>query len=250
MSVSEPLSERQHAYLKAMGIDVWVHKDNYVPEHLQTKPVYETPSQQNKASHFQSDNTQTSKLAVGELDWTGLGQQIKTCTACALHQTRNQAVVGSGNQQAQWMIVGEAPDAEEDAYGEPFAGHAGMLLNSMLRAIGLQRQQVYLTNVVKCRPPVNRKPDIGETEQCLNYLHRQIELVQPEIILVAGGIAAQQLLTNKSPLGRLRQKLHWLEPQRIPVVVTYHPAYLLQTPSEKNKAWQDLLFAQNELNRL
>ena len=234
------LSARQHACLKAMGIDVWVHKD-YVQPVEQVLPAEVTARQAQPGV----PNKQTD-----EPDWPGLTQQIKRCTACALHATRKQAVVGVGDQQADWMIIGEAPGAEEDRQGEPFVGRAGMLLNAMLQSIGLQRDRVYIANILKCRPPNNRDPKPDEVAQCIGYLQRQIDLIQPRLILAVGRIAAQQLLGSKSSLARMRQKVHWLEPQQIPVIVTYHPAYLLRTPSEKRKAWQDLLFAQSELQRL
>jgi len=147
------------------------------------------------------------------------------------------------------MVVGEAPGAEEDKRGEPFVGRAGQLLNSMLRAIGLARDQVYIANMLKCRPPNNRDPAAREVAECSPYLDRQVELVQPKILLVVGRIAAQSLLQTEVPLGRLRLKVHTYGPTEVPVVVTYHPAYLLRAPADKRKAWDDLQFAREVATR-
>jgi DNA polymerase len=152
-------------------------------------------------------------------------------------------VFGVGNLTAEWMVVGEAPGAEEDLLGEPFVGRAGQLLNSMLRAIGLKREQVYIANMLKCRPPHNRDPLASETAECSPYLERQIALVKPKLMLVVGRIAAQRLLQTDAPLGRLRQQVHAFGASRVPLVVTYHPAYLLRDPLNKAKAWEDLKFA-------
>jgi DNA polymerase len=152
-------------------------------------------------------------------------------------------VFGVGNQQAEWLIVGEAPGAEEDRTGEPFVGRAGQLLNSMLRAVGLAREQVYIANVLKCRPPANRDPVPSETVECLPYLERQIALLKPKIMLAVGRIAAQNLLHTDKTLGSLRQQVHRFGIAQVPLIVTYHPAYLLRTPADKRKAWEDLKFA-------
>ncbi len=176
-------------------------------------------------------------------DWAQLRERVAACTRCGLSATRTQTVFGVGNPQATWLVVGEAPGAEEDRQGEPFVGRAGQLLNSMLRAIGLAREEVYIANVLKCRPPNNRDPQPGETSECLPFLERQVALLKPKIILVVGRIAAQNLLRTEVPLGRLRQQVHVFGDLRVPLVVTYHPAYLLRTPADKRKAWEDLKFA-------
>jgi DNA polymerase len=147
------------------------------------------------------------------------------------------------------MVVGEAPGAEEDLRGEPFVGRAGQLLNSMLRAVGLTREQVYIANVLKCRPPQNRDPLFRESAECLPFLEQQIALLQPKILLVVGRIAAQTLLRSGANIGDLRQQVHVFGAQRVPLVVTYHPAYLLRSPSEKRKAWEDLKFAREVFGR-
>ena len=180
---------------------------------------------------------------LSHLGWTELEALVAPCRRCALCETRTQTVFGVGDRDAGWFVVGEAPGADEDQAGEPFVGRAGQLLNAMLRAIGLAREQVYIANVLKCRPPGNRDPRPGEVRECLPYLRRQIELVAPRVILCVGRIAAQNLLGTELPVGRLRGQVHALHGVDAPVVVTYHPAYLLRTPAEKRKAWADLNYA-------
>lgn len=181
------------------------------------------------------------------LDWESLERCVAACTACALHQSRTQTVFGVGNREAQWMIIGEAPGEQEDLRGEPFVGPAGMLLNEMLRAIGLSREQVYIANILKCRPPRNRDPQADEAAACEGYLKRQVALIQPRIILAVGRIAAQNLLKTNLAIGKLRGQVHRYE--QIPLVVTYHPAYLLRTPTEKRRAWDDLRLALGTLRQ-
>jgi DNA polymerase len=172
------------------------------------------------------------------LDWDALEAAVRDCRLCGLCETRTQTVFGTGERKARLMVIGEAPGAEEDRRGEPFVGRAGQLLNSMLAAAGFERSQVYIANVLKCRPPDNRDPGALEAAQCLPYLRRQIELVGPAAILCVGRIAAQRLLGREEPLARMRGQVH--EFGGVPVVVTYHPAYLLRSPTEKRKAWIDL----------
>jgi DNA polymerase len=183
------------------------------------------------------------------MNWESLREAVAGCKLCGLQTTRTQTVFGVGNPQAQWMVIGEAPGADEDAQGEPFVGRAGQLLNSMLKALGLERSQVYIANILKCRPPNNREPKPEEAAHCAPYLARQIELIAPRVILAVGRIAAQNLLQTDTPIGRMRGRLYHFGPRGIPVVVTYHPAYLLRSPGEKRKAWTDLLFAQDVLAR-
>ena len=182
-------------------------------------------------------------LDVSQLDLDALRTRVARCTACALHKSRTQTVFGTGNPDADWMIVGEAPGAEEDRQGEPFVGRAGLLLNAMLEAAGYARADVYIANILKCRPPGNRDPKNEEADCCTPFLYRQIELIRPKLILCVGRIAAQRLLKTDAPLGRLRNRVHKLEEMDFPVIVTYHPAYLLRQPREKRKAWQDLKLA-------
>ena len=175
---------------------------------------------------------------VSQLDWPALAARVAQCQACELHKTRTQTVFGVGRQNADLMIIGEAPGADEDRKGEPFVGRAGQLLNAMLKAIGLQREQVYIANILKCRPPGNRDPRAEEALKCAPYLQRQVALLKPRAILAVGAVAARNLLQSDDAVGRLRGGQH--EYNGIPVVVTYHPAYLLRSPEQKAKAWQDL----------
>ena len=188
-------------------------------------------------------------LADG-VEWDPLRAMVATCTRCVLHAGRTQTVFGVGPRDARWMIIGEAPGAEEDRRGEPFVGRAGQLLDSMLRALGPGRDQAYIANVLKCRPPGNRDPRPEESASCRPYLNRQIELVAPTLIIAVGRIAAQALLETDQPLGKLRGRIHSLGERGWPVIVTYHPAYLLRSPSEKRKAWQDLLLARRTFREL
>lgn len=183
--------------------------------------------------------------------WKGLRAEVLACKRCTLHTTRTQGVFGVGPERSDWLVVGEAPGAEEDRRGEPFVGAAGQLLDAMLRAIGLDRRSnVYIANVLKSRPPGNRDPRPEEVTACLPYLERQIALLQPKIILAVGRIAAQNLLGTAAPLGRLRGQVHYFGERNTPLVVTYHPAYLLRTPGDKRKAWEDLKFARNLYQQL
>lgn len=179
--------------------------------------------------------------ALGRLSFAELQQKVGVCELCGLCGTRTQTVFGTGNVEADWMFIGEAPGADEDASGEPFTGHAGRLLDNMLQAIGIQRRDVYIANVIKCRPPEDRSPHVGEIASCLPYLRRQIELVQPKIIVALGRTAATSLLETDATIGSLRGRVH--DYRGIALVATFHPAYLLRSPHEKARAWQDLLLA-------
>jgi DNA polymerase len=178
--------------------------------------------------------------AVNDDRWRALESEVSKCTRCELHRGRTQTVFGVGRRDARLLVVGEAPGAEEDRQGEPFVGRAGILLNAMLRSIGLARGDVFIANILKCRPPGNRDPRPEETAQCTGYLERQIELIAPQAALAVGRIAAQHLLQSEEPIGRLRGKVLSFGRGRIPLVVTYHPAYLLRSPGAKSKSWQDL----------
>jgi len=188
--------------------------------------------------------------AIASMDWEALQQAVAGCTACGLCRSRTQTVFGVGNRRAPWMIVGEAPGAEEDARGEPFVGQAGRLLDNMLAAIGRSRQAdasqpVFIANVLKCRPPGNRNPQPEEVAACEPFLRRQIELVGPELVLVMGRFAAQSVLHTEAPISALRGRIHRLRSgeRSVPAVVTYHPAYLLRNLVDKAKAWADLCLA-------
>jgi DNA polymerase len=203
---------------------------------LPSPPQVETDIAPNKlsAAHERSE--------LGDLGWQELKQQVRDCTACQLRAGCTRTVFGTGDEQAEWLFVGEGPGADEDAQGEPFVGQAGKLLDSMLLAINLKRgKNVYIANIVKCRPPNNRAPEKDEITACLPYLQRQIELIKPKLIVALGKTAATSLLGQDRPLASLRGKLH--DYHGIPLVITYHPAYLLRSPMEKAKSWQDLCLA-------
>lgn len=183
---------------------------------------------------------------VAQMDWPALQAAVAACEACGLCKTRRNTVFGVGDTQTDWMIVGEAPGENEDLQGEPFVGAAGRLLDNMLRAVGRSRsgegaKGAYIANVLKCRPPANRNPQPQEVAQCEPYLARQVALVKPKIIVAMGRFAVQSLLRTEEPIGRLRGRVHRYE--GVPVIVTYHPAYLLRTPADKAKAWEDLCLA-------
>jgi len=225
--------QRRRHYLQAMGIELWERRG--ARPAVAGQPVKPVPSP--------SLNTPPVMSDAALMDWDTLERTVLGCTRCALHQTRTQAVFGVGNRNAQWMVIGEAPGADEDRQGEPFVGRAGQLLNEMLKAIGLRREEVYIANVLKCRPPGNRDPLPDEAATCEPYLKRQIELIKPRIILAVGRIAAQNLLKTDTKIGALRGKRHVYPGTDVPLVVTYHPAYLLRSPLEKRKAWDDLQLA-------
>jgi uracil-DNA glycosylase family 4 len=229
-------------YLQALGIERWQLRRSPRDE----VTASEIPAMTHAASGrpiVEFRNPAVSSGNPSTMDWDTLARCVADCTQCNLHGGRTQTVFGVGNRAAEWMIIGEAPGAEEDAQGEPFVGRAGQLLNAMLQSIGLRREQVYIANILKCRPPKNRDPLPEEAQQCWPYLKRQIELVAPKIILAVGRIAAQNLLLTDQAIGRLRGRIHTHAESGIPMVVTYHPAYLLRTPSEKRKAWEDLRLA-------
>lgn len=274
-----PWTERQQALLQGMGLKVWSLASTAGPEASTApatrseavEPPLERPAERPvsvvKTPPAPSRRAAGSPVAdvavpvaaspsapagradgpVATMDWPALRAAVAGCQACALCESRKNTVFGVGNPAAEWMIVGEAPGEQEDKQGEPFVGAAGQLLDAMLKAIGLTRSeadaahQVFIANTLKCRPPRNRNPLPEELAQCTPYLQRQIALVQPRVLLAMGRFAIQQLLHTEEPVGRLRGKVH--EHQGIPVIVTYHPAYLLRQPTEKAKAWQDLLLA-------
>jgi DNA polymerase len=178
-----------------------------------------------------------------EAAWTALAETVSGCTRCELARTRTQTVLGTGARNATWMFVGEAPGAEEDRQGLPFVGRAGKLLDAMLAAMGMQRREVYIANVLKCRPPNNRDPLGAEVGSCERYLHQQVELVEPQLIVALGRFAAQSLLRTTRPIGKLRGQAFEYRETGIPLLVTYHPAYLLRNPLDKRKVWEDLCLA-------
>jgi len=237
-------SALRQEYLQAIGIDTWVKRGAPVAA---AKETFAAPP----AAPMRADPLPAAGVERERgVDWPELQARVAACTRCPLHATRTQTVFGVGSRQAQWLIVGEAPGAEEDARGEPFVGRAGQLLNSMLRAVGLAREQVYIANVLKCRPPGNRDPAPAEAAECLPYLEQQIALLKPKILLAVGRIAAQNLLRTDSALSRLRLKQHRFGHSQVPLIATYHPAYLLRTPADKRKAWEDLKFAREVCARV
>jgi|SRR6188508_2916968 len=265
----------RNAYLDALGIDRWVPR-NAPPEEsgaaqglpgfesAATEPVLQAktsapvaPAESAKHANPRPALLQPAPLQPSNwtplpptADWGELRERVAGCMACELCKTRTQTVFGVGDQRAEWLVIGEAPGAEEDRQGEPFVGRAGQLLNAMLMAIGLPRETVFIANILKCRPPANRDPKPEEVSKCLPYLTNQIALLKPKMILVVGRIAAQNLLATDAPLARLRGKLHHFGEANTPLVITYHPAYLLRTPSDKRKAWEDLKFARATYARL
>ena len=240
-------------YMQAMGIPVWMPKTPHPPTPSPSRvegeqEVVLTPLTSLSPSTLEGEGL-GERGSCSTLSWQDLRAAVQSCTHCEISKARTHTVFGAGNQQAAWMVIGEAPGAEEDRQGEPFVGKAGQLLNNMLLAIGMPRETVYIANVLKCRPPNNRDPKSDEAAHCRGYLERQIALVNPALILVVGRIAAQNLLQTDAPLARLRGKEHRAPLSGIPVVVTYHPAYLLRQPADKRKAWQDLLFAREVFAR-
>lgn len=234
----------QITYLKSLGIPVWVPRDFQAaePEHsgVQIKEEVALPAVEPRVESIPEIRLSEPPAETANLDWPALSDVVSHCTACGLHTGRTQAVFGVGNQDADIMVIGEAPGADEDRQGEPFVGRAGQLLNEMLKAISYPRESVYIANIVKCRPPENRNPQHDEALHCAPYLHRQIELVAPRVILAVGKVAAQNLLQTDLPIGKMRGNQYHYAALNIPVIVTYHPAYLLRSPKEKAKAWQDL----------
>jgi uracil-DNA glycosylase len=207
-------------YLKAMGIQPWQLKAAAEP------------------------------VAVSSGEWEALQLAVKSCTACGLDKTRTQTVFGVGNRQASLMIIGEAPGFNEDKQGEPFVGRAGQLLTAMLESIGFARESVFIANILKCRPPGNRDPLPEEVKLCTPFLARQIALIQPKLLLAVGRVSAHYLLNTKAALGQLRNKLHRYEVSGTPLIVTYHPAYLLRNPVDKSKAFVDLQTVYRTLEEL
>jgi len=259
----QPLPEaRRLAYLEAMGIPVWRQRAVPAPAEIAGispgtatgEPPVPVAGPETVASDSAA-REQAEPVAAsppGEGGVAAMGREeleatIRACTACTLCETRTQAVPGVGNADADLLIIGEAPGQEEDRRGEPFVGRAGQLLDRMLAAIDLDRDTVYITNVLKCRPPKNRDPKPEEVQACSGYLRRQIELIRPRAILAVGRISAQQLLETGEPIGRLRGRWHRFGPRDTPLLVTYHPAYLLRSPGEKRKAWTDLKAVRDHL---
>ena len=254
------MDKRRASVLQEMGVTRWVPRaaktaseqpEPAMREAAWESPVEEIPTPATSVSRPapQPDIRPDSDMAAPAVadpradTWEALRQRVAHCTACSLHETRTQTVFGVGNVNADWMVIGEAPGQEEDRRGEPFVGRAGQLLDAMLLAAGFPRDQVFIANILKCRPPNNRDPRPEEAVACSGYLKKQIEWVAPKIILAVGRHSAQNLLGSDAPIGKLRGKVHRHAASGTPVIVTYHPAYLLRQPLEKRKAWEDLKLA-------
>lgn len=217
-------------YLKEMGISIWREKNKKVAS---------------------SNNSMPSKVELQKpTAWDDLEGQVATCTLCDLHKTRTKVVFGVGNKKAKIMFIGEAPGANEDLQGEPFVGRAGILLNSMLQSIGLKRSDIYIANILKCRPPGNRDPQAQEEKLCTPYLQQQFALIRPKLVVALGRIAAHFLLSSTESMGHLRGKIYKYGEYNTPMLVTYHPAYLLRSPNEKRKAYVDFLTIKDMTNKI
>ena len=244
-------NERQVAMLREIGVRVWMPPVDEEAVAIEEGPLETAlaaaPALAGSPAAAPPEQRVALPAAVATLDWPALRDTVATCTACKLCEGRRQTVFGVGNPRAHWMIVGEAPGEQEDRQGEPFVGKSGQLLDNMLRALHLTRlddapgRQVYIANTIKCRPPGNRNPEPEELARCEPFLVRQVQLVQPRIILAMGRFAVHSLLRSTEPIGRLRGRVHAY--QGVPLVVTYHPAYLLRNPEDKAKAWDDLCLA-------
>jgi DNA polymerase len=211
-----------------------------------TAPAPESTGEANAPDTPQSADARTARIAA--LEWSDFAADVDACTACALAKTRRKSVPGVGDVRAEWLFVGEAPGSEEDAKGEPFVGQAGKLLDAMLAALGMKRgENVYIANVLKCRPPNNRTPEPREVEACRPYLDRQIALIQPRLVMALGKSAATTLLDVEATIASLRGRVHRY--RGVPLIVTYHPAYLLRNLPDKAKAWEDLLLARRTLQQ-
>jgi len=250
-----PWSERQAVLLRGMGLRLWVPAAAPTVAPSSVAPlVASPPTPAVSAATLPAAPVQSpAKPGASELDtldWPALRQAVADCRACGLCQGRKQTVFGVGHPHAHWLLVGEAPGEQEDLQGEPFVGAAGQLLDRMLSALGLTRaedgpqppeRRVYIANALKCRPPRNRNPTAEELALCEPYLLRQIDLLRPRLILALGRFAVQALLRSDEPIGKLRGRVH--RHRGIPLVVSYHPAYLLRSPLDKAKAWEDLCLA-------
>lgn len=221
------------AYLELLDIIRWKLKN---PPEIETNITQTSPIQINTIINNRVENSIENKLEKKSLD--EIDQCVKDCTRCGLHKTRTQTVFGTGNPQAKIMFIGEAPGAEEDKQGKPFVGRAGMLLTQMLKGVGLAREEVYIANILKCRPPNNRDPQAQEVESCTPYLLEQMSLIKPQLLVALGRIASHFLLNTTTSLSKLRGQV--LNFNHTPLIVTYHPAYLLRTPQDKAKAYEDL----------
>ncbi len=234
--------------MKELGLSpLWVRRQGSIPDVSVESASGATV--ETAAPSLDSAPAEARATQIHEMEWQQLKSSALACTACGLHKARKQAVFGVGDDKAEWLFVGEGPGAEEDERGEPFVGQAGKLLDNMLAAIALRRgNNVYIANVVKCRPPGNRTPEPAEARACEPYLTRQIELIHPRLIVALGKVAAQNLLGIEATLASLRGRVHAY--RCTPLIVTYHPAYLLRNLVDKSKSWEDLCFAVETMKTL
>ncbi|MES2142047.1 MAG: uracil-DNA glycosylase [Pseudomonadota bacterium] len=228
---------KQLSYLKEMGIQVWFPRET------------KKPMGQIKTRDVSKKKNMTREEKIAALNWEELRQEVTYCQACTLYKTRTNPVFGVGNPNADLLVIGEAPGANEDKQGEPFVGRGGQLLTNMLLSIGLKREDIYIANILKSRPPNNRDPSPIEVKACTPFLLRQISLIKPKLILAVGRIAAHFLLDSNAAMANLRGKLFYYGVDKIPLLVTYHPAYLLRSPREKRKAWLDMQCINKQLNQ-
>ncbi len=235
-----PLTELRRQILDEMGVDVWSLRDKSGVTDVDTIQP---------AARTQEGTRQPAVNNESGADWLSLQNTVFSCQACKLAKSRTRTVFGSGNSNADLLLIGEAPGAEEDRQGLPFVGKAGHLLDAMLYAIGLNREQVFICNVLKCRPPNNRDPQPDEVEACASYLTAQIESIKPRVILALGRFAAHRLLETDLPVYKMRENSNCLPGTNIPVVVTYHPASLLRNPEQKAESWFDLCKAKSLLEQ-
>ncbi|MDO9311510.1 MAG: uracil-DNA glycosylase [Nitrosomonas sp.] len=242
------MNTRRRQILKELNLlPVWQQKSGTRKQNQSLEP--QSSEVRNLISSPDPREDSQQRQEIHQMNWDQLRLAVSQCTACPLHQTRTQTVLGAGDENADWLFVGEGPGEREDATGEPFVGQAGKLLDQMLAAIKLNRgQQVYITNIVKCRPPSNRNPSANEADQCSAYLTKQIALIKPKLIVALGKVAAKNLLQCEDSISSLRGKIH--DYSGIPLIVTYHPAYLLRALPEKAKAWKDLCFAQSTMQSI
>lgn len=231
------IEEKHLYYFKKMEIPVWILQDS----------GNKLPKEKVKDDDM-SKKSMTREQKIATLDWHKLRLAVNNCKACELYKTRSNPVFGVGNPNADLLVIGEAPGANEDRQGEPFVGRGGQLLTNMLSAIGFKREDYYIANILKSRPPNNRDPSLTEVKACTPYLLRQISLIKPKLILAVGRIAAHFLLATNASMASLRGNLFHFGVNKIPLLVTYHPAYLLRSPREKRKAWQDMLCVKKQLD--
>ena len=242
-------AERQLEILRKIGVEVWQFRGGETEPAVEPEPQALTgrdvaaPAGQSTDAPVEQRPAQTPPPVVGgdaDESLAPIEREVSACRKCELHHSRTHTVFGCGNPDADWLFVGEAPGQHEDLQGQPFVGRAGKLLDMMIAALGMEREQVFIANVLKCRPPGNRDPQPREIEQCEPYLHRQLARIRPKVIVALGRISAQALLKTDEPLGKLRGRVHQYGADNIPLVATYHPAYLLRSPEQKAKAWEDL----------